>query len=230
MGCRHRGDLGVVVGRRNLYNIRPHDPHAAKRTNNREEFPAGQSARFRSSRTGRMSGIEHVDVHRHINGTITETGEHPLDNRREASGLELVRRNHGESEAGIVCEVMLAVQRTADADVQARFEVDESLFGRAPERGAVSDRRAEVGVPGVEVRIEVQHRHRTGLLGDRPKQRQSDGVIAADREQAGVASTQMSGCFLDLFDGLCDVEGVCRYVARIGNLLGRKGSTSCTGL
>ena len=90
--------------------------------------------------------------------------------------------------------------------------------------------RAEVGVPRVQVGVEVQHRDRAVVAGQRPQQRQRDGVVAADGQQFGPVGANVVRRRLDLRDGLAEVEGVDGDVAGIGDLVRPKGSTSSAGL
>ena len=57
---------------------------------------------------------------------------------------------------------------------------------------------AEVGVPRVEVRVEVHERDRPVLGRDRAQQRQRDRVVAADRHDAVGLPEQSPRCRLDL--------------------------------
>ena len=54
---------------------------------------------------------------------------------------------------------------TTDPDVRRVVEVDQPLLSRPAEGGAVGVGRTEIGVPGVEVRVEVQHGERAVSLG-----------------------------------------------------------------
>ena len=80
-------------------------------------------------------------------------------------------------------------------------------------------RRAEVGVPGVEVRVEVQHGDRSVLGVHRAQERQRDGVVAADDDQAIGAAAKLARAGLDLGDGGGDVERIRDEVAGVGDLL-----------
>ena len=115
-------------------------------------------------------------------------------------------------------EVLLAVQRAAGADVGEGLGVEDALLDGPAERGAVGVLGAEVGVPGVEVRVEVEQRDRAVLLGDRAQQRQRDGVVAAEGHQAGAGAEQLVGRGLDRLDGLVDVERVRGDVAGVRDL------------
>ena len=119
----------------------------------------------------------------------------------------------------VVLEVRLAVQRAADADVQRPLHVDQAFFAGPAERRAVGVRRAEVGVPGVEVRVEVQHGDRAVIARQRPQDRQRDGVVAADGQHCGTVAAKVGDRRVDRGDRLVDVERVDRDVTAVGDLL-----------
>ena len=64
----------------------------------------------------------------------------------------------------------------------------QPLLEGPPEDRAVRGRRVEVGVPGVQVRVEMHQRDRAVLRGDRPQHRQRDRMVAADRDDPAVAA------------------------------------------
>ncbi len=107
--------------------------------------------------------------------------------------------------------------------MQAVLGVEQALFAGPAERGAVGERRAEVGVPGVQVGVEVQHRDRAVVAVQRAQQRQRDGVVAAEGDQLGAAVAQLVGGALDGGDGFGDVERVHRDVAGVGDLVHGEG-------
>jgi hypothetical protein len=58
---------------------------------------------------------------------------------------------------------------------------EQALLPGAAERRDVRVLGAEIRVPGVEVRVEVEQRDPSEAPLDRPEQRQRDRVVAADR-------------------------------------------------
>ena len=139
--------------------------------------------------------------------------------RREPVDLEVVGADHLEAEHTVVAQVSRRVQRAADADVQAVLGVEQALLAGPAERRAVGERGAEVGVPGVQVGVEVQHRDRAVVAVQRPQQRQRDGVVAAEGDQLGAAVAQFVGGALDGAMASRDVERVDGDVAGVGDLL-----------
>ena len=129
----------------------------------------------------------------------------------------------------VVGEVGGRVQRSPNTDMQAVLGVEQTLLTGPAERGAVGERGAEVGVPGVQMGVEVQHGDRAVVAVQRAQQRQRDGVVTAEGDQLGAAVAQLVGGALDGRDGLGDVERVHRDVTCVGDLLHRNGSTSRRG-
>src|SRR5215470_6492180 len=107
-----------------------------------------------------------------------------------------------------------------DADVDAVLLQEQPFLGGAPERRAVGERRAEIGLPGIKVGIEVHEGYRPEPLPGHPEQRVGDGMVAADRQQVRGPGQQPGRGRLDLVDRLLNVERVARDVARVRDLLG----------
>ena len=84
------------------------------------------------------------------------------------------------------------------------------------------DGLVEVGVPGVEVGVEVHQCHRTVPAVMRPQQRVGDGVVAAERDDPRAGVDEFGRLLLDLRDGGGDVERVGRDVAGVDDLLTRE--------
>ena len=103
--------------------------------------------------------------------------------------------------------------------MQAPGPVQQAFLGGPAERRAVGVGGAEVGVPGVQVRVEVDHGHRAVHRRDRTEHRQRHGVVTAERQHEPRAFQQGTGAPLDRADRVVDVERVDRQVARVGDLL-----------
>ncbi len=83
-------------------------------------------------------------------------------------------------------------------------------------------RRVEVGVPGVQVRVEVHQRDRAVRADHRPQHGQRDRVVAADRDDLPVALQQVPGVPGDLRHGLVDRERRHRHIPGVDHLDGRE--------
>ena len=143
----------------------------------------------------------------------------PVDRLVNAESRDIGGGHGAEAERLVAGQVRGRVQRAADAHVRAGVQREEPLLDGPAERGAVRVRRAEVGVPGVQVRVEVDQRDRAVPGGGGPQQRQRDGVVAADGDQVGGLVEQRAGGVVDAGDGFRDIEGAGRDVAGVGHLV-----------
>jgi hypothetical protein len=84
-------------------------------------------------------------------------------------------------------------------------------------------RGAEVRVPRVEVRVEVQQCDLAEPAVHHAEQRQRDRVVAADREEVLGPREDLLGPGFDLPDRLHDVERVAGDVSGVGDLLVGEG-------
>jgi hypothetical protein len=132
--------------------------------------------------------------------------------------VSFLGRDHLESEAGVLTEIVAGEQRAADADMNAPRPVEQALLRGAPERRAVRVGGAEVRVPGIEVCVEVDDGDRPVHGGERAQQRERDRVVATQGEQVRCAFDQPTRAALDLGDRLVDAERVDREVAGVHDL------------
>jgi hypothetical protein len=103
--------------------------------------------------------------------------------------------------------------------VHRAFVDEQSFLGGSTEWRAVRVGRAEVGVPGIEMGIEVDQSHLAAVMMGRPQQWKRDGVIPADADQPPRPPEQVLGCCLDLADRLLNIEWVAGDITCIGYLL-----------
>src|SRR5690606_15739645 len=121
-----------------------------------------------------------------------------------------------EAEAVVVVEVLLAVERAAGTNVADGFGVQNAFLHRAAERRAMRVFGAEICVPGIQVRVKVQHGNgATGALRGGAEQRQGNGVVAANGDQLGAGGGQVERVLLNGLNGLIDIERVHGHVAGI---------------
>ena len=102
---------------------------------------------------------------------------------RDAASLHLIDVDHRDAVLAMEVEVVFAVHRSADADLDEPPAVDQPLFDRAAERRAVEVLAAEVLVPRVDVRVELHEPERTVAPGERTQNRQRDRMVAADHDR-----------------------------------------------
>jgi hypothetical protein len=148
----------------------------------------------------------------------------------EMPRLSASARNNLESESAVIGQVSVREERAADADVDTTRPVEQALFRRSAERRAVRDRGAEVGVPGVQVRVEVHDRDRAMDRGERAQQRQRDRVIAAQSQQVRHAIEQSARHALDGRDGLIMLNGLTAMSSASTTWSLANGDTSSAGL
>jgi hypothetical protein len=229
VGCGDAGYLGVVVDRGHLDDVRADQVQAGEGAQHRQQLAAGQAAGFGGAGAGGERRVEHVDVDADVHGAVPDATGDRLDDAGGAQALRVGRGEHLEAQRGVRAQVVLAVQRAADADVQAAGPVDDALLRGPAERRAVRVRRAKVGVQGVEVRVEVHDRDRAVHRVDRAQQRQRDRVVAAEGQQAADAGAgeHLAGSALDRGDRLVDAVGVDRDVPGVSDLLGRERGDAC---
>jgi len=127
-----------------------------------------------------------------------------------------------EAQRGVPREIVATIERTSDADVHGARVDEQTFLRRSSKRCAVGVGGAEVRVPCIQVRIEVDERDRSRVVIDRPQERKRDRVIASHADQTIHLLEQRGGRRLDLGDGLGDVERIARDVPRVGDLLHQK--------
>ncbi len=88
----------------------------------------------------------------------------------------------------------MVVDRAADADVYRVVRHEQVFLERAPEDRAVRDGRAEIGVPGVQVRVEMDEGDRAMRTYDRAEHGQRHGVVPADGDDRVPPPTSSQAC------------------------------------
>ena len=91
-----------------------------------------------------------------------------------------------------------------------RVKIDQALFAGPSERCAVSDGCAEIGIPGVEVCVEVHDRERSVLLEYTAKQWQCHSMVTAKHHEPSSRCPQGVGLSFYLFDGLINRKWIDR--------------------
>src|SRR5262249_22155974 len=183
-----------------------------------QQLRAAEPARLRRAGARREGGVEHIDVDGRVAGQVRYTFGDRFDRPADAEDVDVAGPDGPEAEPQVVVEVAPLVEGTADADMDRVILNQESLLKGPPEDRAVCGGRVEVGVPGVQVRVEVHQRDRAVRAPHRPQHRQRDRVIATYGDDLPVSLQQVRGGRGDLLHGLIDRERGDRHVPRVGHL------------
>src|SRR5262245_56785931 len=106
-----RGLARAVVGRRDLDDVAPDEPHAAQRPEERDRLSSRETSHLGSSRSRSERGIEKVDVEREEDGPGADSLAHGLGVPLGSQRAQLLARDDDEAERPRVAEVGRAVQR-----------------------------------------------------------------------------------------------------------------------
>ena len=236
VGGGDAGDLGVVVGRRDLDDVGRDDvasapARAGSPSSSREVRPPASGVPV----PGRVRRVEHVDVdatRRPAGRRAARASARPRRRRRARRARRSARRRSRGRPTRAGRARTYSGPRMPTCRQWSRSSSPSS--DGAAERRAVGVRLAEVGVPRVEVRVEVQH-------GDRPVQRRASRAAAAarscGRRRGSAASCRRRRAraaprSISPIASL-DVERVDRDVAGVGDLLrvrtARRPAPGCTG-
>src|ERR1700704_1094275 len=122
-----------------------------------------------------MGRIQDVDVDRQVERKWSDTRANALDHASDATpGLKLVTVYDSEAQRRVPRQIVATVERTSDADVHGARVDEQALLRGSSKRRAVGVGGAEVRVPCIQVRIEVDERDRSRAVIDRPKERKRD--------------------------------------------------------
>src|SRR5215472_17910787 len=209
----------MVVGGSDLNDVSAYQAGPGQGPQDAEYLTRGQAAGLGRPCAWRVSWVQNVDVDREVDGLAGDAVADRGGDAADADAFHVHCRHSLETQFGIFVKVAARIDRPADADVHAVVFQEQALFGRPPKWRAVGERRAEVGVPRVNVGIEVDQGDLAEPLFRHLEQGIGDGVISADREQPARIAEQPSRACLDLLDGLLDIERVAGDIASVGDLL-----------
>src|SRR5581483_5473118 len=150
-------------------------------------------------------------------GALADALADELAEALRAERAQLVARDHREAEAARGVEVGVGVERPAQARLDGGAGVEQPFLGGALERRAVEVALAEVRLPGVAVRVELDERERARAPGDRAQLRERDRMVAAQRERADAGVDERRETLLDAPVGLLRVARRHRQVAVVGD-------------
>ena len=114
-------------------------------------------------------------------------------------------------------EVVGAVERPADADLDHAAAVDQLLLDRPPEGGPVKVLGAEVLVPGVRMGVEVDQAEPPVPPRERPEDRERDGMIASHGQRHHARRDERVDLALDRGEGSLDGDRHDVHVAVVGD-------------
>src|SRR5439155_5083575 len=117
---------------------------------------------------------------------------------------KLLGRNNGEAKLLGVTDVSRAVVRAADPSLHRAARVEETFLDSPFEGASVEVLLAEVLVPGIGVRVQLEEADRTVTTNERPQLRERDRVIAAERERKHPRIDEGRHRLLDLTVGALD--------------------------
>ena len=169
----------MIVGGGHLDDVGADDIGSGQRSDDAEKFATGQTVSFGRACARGVRKVEHVDLDADVHRLLTESL--------------------------IIAQMLTAVQRTSDSDVNAGGLIDETFFGCPSEQSSVNGR-------------------------DVPKQRKGDRMVTADRDEPGPVGAQCAPARLDLIDCLSDAERVGGNVASVDHLLCGEGLDILAGL
>ena len=209
----------MVVGGGDLHDVGAGQAQPVQPAQDELKLAGGEPARLRRAGARGVRRVEHVDVGAHVDRAVADPLANPVDGVVHAPPGDVGGRHGGKAELPVVGQVTAGVEAAADADVSGAVQGEDALLHGPAERRAVRVRRAEVGVPGVEVRVEVDQRDGAVPGGGGAQQRQRDRVVAADRDQV-IGGLQQAACpRLHLADGLPEIERIGGQVAGVGDLV-----------
>ena len=102
--------------------------------------------------------------------------------------------------------------------MRAAVPEEQVLLPGPAERRPVGEALTEVGVPGVEMRVEVHQGQRAVLLRGRPQEWEGNGVVTADRHDPPPSPEERIGSRFDLGHCGLEIERGAADVARVDHL------------
>lgn len=193
VGGGHGGEFGVgVVGRGDLDDVGGDEVDPLEAPDDGAELARGPTPRLGGPRGGGEGRVERVDVDGQVDRVL---GAHPLldavDDAVDADGVDLSGLDAGEAAVAVVLVVGGPREGGADAGVDAAVVGQQALLRGPVEVGAVVDggllaggAAEDLGLPRVEVGVEVDDRDGPVGLVDAAQEGEGDGVVAAQRDDA----------------------------------------------
>ena len=227
MSTYHGRKLRIgVVSRSDFNDICSGQVDALKATDDRADLASRPSAGLRRTRGRSESRVDGVDVDRKIDRRVLALGTNVsnagytqatipserltnavvdlLNNSGGANGVNLPGLYNLKSDISVVVVVRQTTQRRADTRVNVGVVLQKALHRGMVEVRSMVDAcdfawsaAEDLGLPGVEVRVEVDHSDRAVGFVHAAKDGEGDGVVAAhgDDTREGLALLCESGLF-----------------------------------
>ena len=170
----------VSNARRNLDQVAADDVEAAERSDELQNLVAGKSADLRRACAGSVGGIDAVDVERHVGRLVLECAK-MAQHRPHSFFVEFLGGDHADFVFARKIEIVFGIDLAAQANLQDSAVAEKAFLEGAAERRAVRILAAEIFVPEIVVRVELNQVHRAAVVfRDRAKDRKADRVVAAN--------------------------------------------------
>ena len=170
-GGGERGDLGRIVGGRDLDDVHAGELQRIESAQHRLNLPAREPADLWRAGTGREGGIEAVDIEGEIGSSVTDNRNDAFAHGLRPGFMHVLCRDHGDAAAERPV-VDIPLHRRADADLHGALRIDEAFLDRVEEHRAVRVTLSEIVGPSVDMRVEMNERkRRTPLASERAQQR-----------------------------------------------------------
>ena len=185
---RHGRQLGIrIIRRRHLDQIRRHEINPLQPADNCAQLARRPASGLGRARRGRERRIQSVDVDGQVDwaGGADAVAD-PLDDAGDAERVDLAGLDAREAAVAVVGVVARATQCSADAGVDGTVVGEKAFFGGPVEVRAVvygcllgGGAAKDLGLPGVEVRVEVDDGDGAVGFVDGAEEGQGYGVVAS---------------------------------------------------
>src|SRR4029077_16971707 len=188
----------------------------AQGANQLEDLNAGEATDLRGAGAGSVCRIDTVDIESDVDGSMAKGGEMPL-NAGQASFVKVLGCDHLHFVRRRKIEIVFAVNLTAKADLQDPAIEQEPLFKGAAERRAMRVLAAEILVPQIVVRVELDERKRAVFFCDGTQNREADGMVPAHTNTTHTGIEKRSNSLLNAEKSVFDGKRIHWEVAEIGD-------------
>ena len=129
----------------------------------------------------------------------------------------LLRLHQAKALVNAPLEVAGGIALGALANLHHPFEVEQSLLNGAAEGGAVGDFFPKHFIIGIGMGVDVDEPHRTMFFGQRPQDRQGNGVVPAEGQRDQRITIQTGVVIFDNLHRFEQAVGIDRHIADVGH-------------